>query len=425
MLGKHIENLENAGLLLRIKKEVSAEYEIPAIIRTVQDKALLFENVKGHEMQVVANICANRDMVCLGLGVEKKDLIQTLTRGLEKPSKFETKPHSYKELPVDMSKLPILTYYKEDGGPYIASAIFFANDNDYGNNASFHRMMITGKDTFTARIIPRHFSEFLDRGLKEFAICIGNPVQVLIGSAMSPSLGTSELQISNALKDTRFVEVEGHVVPESDLVLIAEPTGRRVDEGPFLDLTETFDIVRKEREFRIKKIYAREGAVFHALLPGGLEHKTLMGMPKEPTIFSEVSKVCKCRDVLINPGGCSWLHGTVRILKKAEDDGRKAIDAAFKGHKSMKHVVIVDDDIDINLPEEVEWAVATRVQADKDVVIMTGQKGSSLDPSADPKTRVTTKVGIDATIPAGRDTEGFTKPDLPMKIDMKDYTGGD
>ena len=100
---------------------------------------------------------------------------------------------------------------------------------------------------------------------------------------------------------------------------------------------------------------------------------------------------------MITPGGCSWLHGVLQIEKNSPDDGKKAIDAAFKGHKSMKHVVVVDEDIDIHKPSDVEWAIATRFQAEKDIVIKK-EKGSSLDPSAD-SDMTTSKVGVDATVP--------------------------
>jgi 2,5-furandicarboxylate decarboxylase 1 len=105
-----------------------------------------------------------------------------------------------------------------------------------------------------------------------------------------------------------------------------------------------------------------------------------MGMPKEPTIYNEVNKVCQCKDVYITPGGCSWLHAIVQIKKVNADDGKKAIAAAFEGHKSLKHCVVVDEDINIYDPHEVEWAIATRFQADKNAVILSNQPGSSLGP---------------------------------------------
>jgi len=178
--------------------------------------------------------------------------------------------------------------------------------------------------------------------------------------------------------------------------------------------------VRKQRVARIKRIFVKEDPLYHALLPGGLEHKVLMGMPREPTIFREVSKVCECKDVLITPGGCSWLHAVVSIRKRSPDDGKRAIEAALQGHKSLKHVFVVDDDIDIHNPNEVEWAMATRFQGDRNI-IMRREPGSSLDPSSDLETRMTTKIGFDLTIPWGRDPKDFKKPELPLKLDLKDY----
>ncbi|MDD3493608.1 MAG: UbiD family decarboxylase, partial [Candidatus Thermoplasmatota archaeon] len=161
-------------------------------------------------------------------------------------------------------------------------------------------------------------------------------------------------------------------------------------------------------------------AYFHALLPGGLEHKTLIGMPREPTIYGEVAKVCQVQDVYITPGGCSWLHGAVSIHKKHPDDGRKAIEAAFRGHRSMKHVFVVDEDIDIHDPAQIEWAMATRFQGDRDMIVVR-DKGSSLDPSSDLETRETTKIGFDLTIPADRDPRDFKKVPLPMDLDADEY----
>jgi UbiD family decarboxylase len=135
-----------------------------------------------------------------------------------------------------------------------------------------------------------------------------------------------------------------------------------------------------------------------------------MGMPKEPTIYNEVSKVATCKNVLVTMGGGSWLHGIVQIKKQHPDDGKKAIEAAFNGHNSMKHVVIIDDDVDIYNPLAVEWAIATRFQGDHDLIIKPDQPGSSLDPSGkhEPgKKTLTTKIGADATIPSNIDKSKY------------------
>ncbi|MEM5871552.1 MAG: UbiD family decarboxylase [Candidatus Aenigmatarchaeota archaeon] len=421
-LREFVNVLDKKGLLIKIKKPVSTKYEISTIIKKLKGKPVLFENVKGFSMPVVSNVCSTRDLVCLGLGIEKKDLIKTLINAIDNPKEPEiVKAKDYEEISCDLSKLPILTYYPKDGGPYIASGIVIAKDPEYGINASYHRAMIIDKNKMVLRILERHLHEFMKRGLKEFAFCIGNPTSVLIAAAISAELGKSELAIANALKQTNAIELDGHIVPESEIVMICEFTGELADEGPFLDLTETFDIVRKQPVAKVKKIYAKKNAIFHALLPGDLEHKILMGMPREPTIFREVSKVCDCLDVYITPGGCSWLHGVVKIRKKNEDDGKKAIEAAFKGHASMKHVFIVDEDINIEDPNEIEWAMATRFQGDRDMVIKPKEKGSSLDPSADPNTRETTKIGFDLTKPLVAKGKDFSRPVLPMDIDLENY----
>jgi UbiD family decarboxylase len=150
----------------------------------------------------------------------------------------------------------------------------------------------------------------------------------------------------------------------------------------------------------------RDNPIFHALIPGEAEHKTLMGLPRSPTIKDAVSKVCECIDVHMTEGGCGWLAAVVKIRKKHHDDGIKAIKAALAGHRSMKMVTIVDEDIDIANPVRVEWAMVTRWQPDKDTIILSNQKGSSLDPSRNPD-GTTSKVGFDATISFDADKSGF------------------
>jgi UbiD family decarboxylase len=195
---------------------------------------------------------------------------------------------------------------------------------------------------------------------------------------------------------------------------------RRHAEGPFVDLTGTQDVIRNEPVFSLKAVTHRKEAIWQALLPGSLEHKLLMGMPREPTIFQEVNQVVKCLDVNVNPGGCSWLHAIVQIDKQREDDGWKAIQAAFSGHRSCKHVFVVDQDIDIYNPLDVEWAMATRFQGDRDMVIMPPEPGSSLDPSAEPGTKFTTKIGFDLTAPIDGNRTHFEKVQYP-EVDTRKY----
>jgi len=138
----------------------------------------------------------------------------------------------------------------------------------------------------------------------------------------------------------------------------------------------------------------------------------LMGTPREPLIYEEVDEVTEVADVALTQGGCGWLHAVVSIDKQADEDGEEAIRAAFRGHSSVKHVVVVDDDIDIYASQEVEWAIATRFRADSDAVIESDVEGSSLDPTADPDTRLGCKMGLDATKDR-EDAEKFESAEIP------------
>ena len=232
--------------------------------------------------------------------------------------------------------------------------------------------------------------------------------------------------MANALEKTELVKcktVDLEVPKDCEIVLEGRITKEKTTEGPFLDLTGTIDKIRQQPIIEIKCITHRENPIYQTILAGRNEHKFLMGMPKEPTIFNEVNKVCQCKDVYITPGGCSWLHAVVQINKQNPDDGKKAIAAAFEGHKSLKHCIIVDDDINIYDPHDVEWAIATRFQADKNTVILSNQPGSSLDPSGDlseGKKATTAKAGLDATIPTATTGKGFNKEQY-RKVDLKKF----
>jgi UbiD family decarboxylase len=422
-LREFVDHLDKSGKLVKIKKPVSVKYEIAAIMKELDGKPIIFENVKESKYKVVANICSTRDLVAEGIGIRKDDIIRKVADAIDKPkSPKVVKKAVYKEIECDLSKLPILIHYPKDGGPYLSSSIVVINDKELGFNSSYHRMMVLNKNEVVVRILPRHLEEYIKRGNKKLAICVGGPMQFLVAAGISCELGKSEISISNALKETDLIDLEGFLVPDCEIVMLAEVTDKKAKEGPFVDLTEKYDIVREQTVFKINKIFAKENALYHALLPGGLEHKVLMGMPREPTIFREVNKVCECKNVLITPGGSSWLHAVVQIKKKHADDGKKAIEAAFKGHHSAKHIIIVDEDINIYDMNDVEWAIATRFQGDRDL-ISKKEPGSSLDPSSDKETRMTTKLGIDATVPWEKPKGDFERAVIEFKADAKKHVG--
>lgn len=402
--------------LVRVKKKVSVNREIAEMIRQVKGKPILFEKVilrngEYSTYPVLANVIGRREYLAKYLGIRIQDISRFLLNTIEKRKKPKIiNAEMYEEIKVDLNKLPILFHYPRDGGYYISAAIVIAWDEEYGFNASYHRMMQISNNKVVMRVVPRHLYKFIERGLRKFAICIGNIPQVMIASAISPEIGVSELDIANAIREIRLVDFDGVVGTEAEIVMIGEITGETYKEGPFVDLTGTYDIIREQPVVRIKKIYARKNAFYQAILPGDYEHKLLMGLSREPTILKEILKEgVECKDIYMTLGGASWLHCIIKIKKRHKDDGVKAINAAFRGHSSLKFVVVVDEDINIYDLNDVEWAIATRVQPDRDVYIFPNQIGSSLDPSADQITRKTAKWGIDATIHDSDRKDDFVK----------------
>jgi len=155
-LREFIDVLDEKGLLMRIKREVDVKYEIATIMKMLDGKPLLFENVKGFEMPVLANVCSTRDLIAIGLEVKKNEIITKLTNAIDNPKEPKiTEAKDYVEMDANFSKVPILTYYPLDGGPYIASAIVIANDKELGLNTSYHRMMVISENGIVMRILSR------------------------------------------------------------------------------------------------------------------------------------------------------------------------------------------------------------------------------------------------------------------------------
>ncbi len=428
-----IEQLENDGRLTRIRKEVSTNLEMAGIIEALGEKPVFFEKVKESSIPVVAGLVSSKELVAKALNLNMKQILPKLSNAIENPLPPDVvekgECQEFVERNVDLTKLPIMTYTMKDGGKYIPSATSIVKDPELGRNMCFHRLMLIGKNKFVARIVEERGTDTALKkagGELDIAMCIGNSTAVLLAASTSLPKGVDELGMANALEKTELVKcktIDLEVPRDCEIVLEGRITKEQAPEGPFLDLTGIMDKVRQQQVIEIKCITHREKPIYQTILAGRNEHKTLMGMPKEPTIFNEVNKVCECNDVYITPGGCSWLHAVVQIKKQNPEDGKKAIEAAFEGHRSLKHCVVVDDDVNIYDQNDVEWAIATRFQADKAAVIMPNQRGSSLDPSGDlteGKKARTCKMGLDATIPLKGTGKGFNKENY-RKVDLNKF----
>ncbi len=428
-----LEQLDRTEELTRIGKEVSTEYEMAGIIDALAERPVFFEKVKESSIPVVAGLVSSKELIARALNIKKEQLLHKLSTAIENPLPPEVvergECQEIVEKTVDLTRLPIMRYTEKDGGKYIASAIAVIRDPELGRNTCFHRLMLLDKNRFVARIVEERGTDTALKksgGELDIAMCIGNSTAVLLAAATSLPKGVDEMGMANVLEKIELVRcktIDVEVPRDCEIVLEGRITKETAPEGPFLDLTGIVDKVRQQPVIEVRCITHREKPIYQTILAGRNEHKFLMGMPKEPTIYNEVNKVCECKDVYITPGGCSWLHAVVQIKKRSPDDGKKAIEAAFEGHKSLKHCIVVDNDINIYDQNDVEWAVATRFQADKAAVILPNQRGSSLDPSGDlseGKKARTCKMGLDATIPLKETGKGFVKEGY-RKVDLKEF----
>jgi UbiD family decarboxylase len=328
------------------------------------------------------------------------------------PQEVESAPFDQNVLEVfDLRQSAIPKFYSGDGGRYITAGVVIT-EFEGTRNMSFHRLMVVGERKLTIRVVPRHLHALHKRALAKgqdlkVAIAVGLCPSIMLSAAMNLEFGRDELTVASSLRQICLNEPvyvkrieNGLLVPAfAEFVFEGRLTAENVDEGPFVDITGTLDPVRKQPVVEIDRIYHRDDPIFQVILPGANEHYLMMGMPREPIIHKALkAAVPDAHGVRLTEGGCCWLHGVVSITKQKEGDGKNAILAALGAHPSMKLVTVVDADIDIYNDREVEWAVATRFQGHRDLVVVQNARGSSLDPSAE---ETTTKVGIDATKPVG------------------------
>jgi UbiD family decarboxylase len=188
-----------------------------------------------------------------------------------------------------------------------------------------------------------------------------------------------------------------------------------VTEGPFVDLTSTFDIQREQYPIQLIGMLSQEAYQYQALLPAGSEHILLMGMPQETRIYNFTRNVNPTiKSVNMTLGGKGWLHCVVSFDKYNDGDGKNVLMAIFAANPSIKHAIVVDSDIDVYNMEEVEWALATRFRGDKDLLVIPNVRVSSLDPTADQQWGSGCKVGFDATRSFSKPQSKFAKAEIPI-----------
>ena len=414
-----------ANETLTVRERVGRELEVTRRILAYPTTPVHFLNLDGAE--AAANVWSTRDRVAASLNLAKDALLPKILDAQAHPKDARVVPTAEftkeQTTDVDLRDLPIPKLFPKDAGRYVTAGVWVAEWQGV-RNLSFHRILLLGKDRGACRIVPRHLRHMYNEATRAgdelpVAVCIGLDPWNLLAGGTSVEYGVDESRIASALtesclgKPADVVRIKnGLTVPaEADYVLEGRLINETHDEGPFVDAVRTYDRVRKEPVLVVDRIYRRKDAIFHIIVGGLDEHFMFMGMPREPVIYQAVSRaVPHVKAVRLTEGGCAWLHGVVSIRKQHQGDGKNAIMAAFGAHTSMKQVVIVDEDVDVFDDRDVEWAIATRFQADRGLVVLHDVRGSSIDPSA--RDGFTSKMGIDATRPMGADPTMFDKATL-------------
>ncbi|NTZ19970.1 UbiD family decarboxylase [Paenibacillus sp. JMULE4] len=442
-----IEYLHSKDRLAVVDKKVSLQYEAAAVAKKLDGvKAVYFSHVEDYPIPVVSGICSAREDFAEALETDLNGVIPRFTQAVSSP--LPCKPVDRAEAPVKeniirehidlMKMLPIPVHHEKDSGNYITAGLFIVRDPvTRKQNVSIHRLQVSGKDKLGALLLPRHthhlFKQAEETGRPlECAIVIGvDPVTLLASQASTP-FGVDELEIAGALRGeplevVRCETVDIDVPAYAEIVLEGQILPHvREPEGPFGEFPKYYGPRSDKEVVQITAVTHRNHPMFYTIVPAGYEHLLLGGIPREASLFQTIRQtVPTVRAVHMSAGGTCRYHAVVSIKKRNEGEAKNAIFAAFANSFDIKHVVVVDEDVDIFNMEEVEWAIATRFQADRDLVVVHGAQGSKLDPSTDEGTGA--KMGLDCTIPLQSEPMRYLRVRIPgfEKIELEDYVNSE
>jgi 2,5-furandicarboxylate decarboxylase 1 len=438
-LRNFISLIKKDGDLKIIKSPISTKYEIAGITAKVDGSfAVLFENIKESDFNLVANLVGTRKRFAQAIESNETKIHEKIISAIKKAKKPRIVPSGkfMENKSTNISALPIVTHFEKESGPFITSSIVYVKNPETGKqNSSFHRMMPIDKTHFSIRMVEgRHlhrcFMEAKEHGEDlKIAVTVGVHPAISIAGAYQAEWGYDEIDIANSLLGGKLtlskLPFTGLKVPSgTEIVMEGKILQDKTHPEWMVEMLQTYDHQRKQPIFELENLYFRNNPIFHDILSGFSEHRLLMGMPIESKLNGELKKAFpQTIQVSMTNGGCNWLHAVVQIKKKNESDTKKIIKKTFQSHRSLKQVTVVDEDIDPTNAEAVEYAMATRFQADKDLIILSKVRGSSLDPSSDQKKLQTAKMGIDATKPLSKRPEGFELAKIPNidKIKLDNY----
>jgi len=432
----------------RVAKPISPRYEITALLTQLEKQKrfplLLCENVQGSEAPVVINAQSSRKLMALALECKQENLAARFTERQGKPRapvEVSNAPvHESVKLgdDIDLTKVPLLTHYDVNAAPYITAGIVVAADPETGvRNTSYNRLMMAGKRELRIFMaVGRHLwtlhNKLERRGeALPIAIVVGvHPLFSLGAQAFTPSTDDEYAVIGGMMNEPLRV-VQAKTVPilvPADAEMVIEgkilPDVRR-EEGPFGEFTGHAVSKDDRPVIDVTAITHRKNYLFQDVHAGYTEHKLMGAVPREAALIKAVRQtVPTVKNVCMPVSGNCRFHAYISILKRAPGQAKNAICAAFASDMLLKHVIIVDEDIDVFDEEQVLWAVSNRFQADRGLVVVPNAQGSELDPSAGPG-GVNAKMGLDATKPlTGFAPELRVPEEVMKKIRLEDFLPG-
>ncbi len=437
-----LERLDKAGRLRRIGEAVDPIFELAAVSRLAQmdagyrDQVLLFEQVKGSKLRVVANLFSNRENVAIAMSIPEAELLARGVQALDKP----LAPVTVKSAPCqevveerpDLTALPICQNSEQDGGRYITAGVHITNNPLTGvRNVGIQRNQLHDATTLGIWMAPTHMRRHYDLLEAQgkplpVAIVIGVHPAVLIASQFRLGFDEDELPaagglIGEPIEVVKCVTSDLEVPACAEIVIEGEVLpGERHNEGPFGEYTRQYGIERPLPVVKVSAITHRRDAIYQNVLSArSPEHPMIGALGREPSLYRAVrASVPNLVDVHMPLGSGANPHALISIRKMAEGEAQKAAFAAFAHQDLVKHVIVVDEDIDIRDPAEVDYAMATRMKADRDIFIIPRVRGNPLDPGADEydvgKATVA-KMIIDATKPLNAPAGSYAMAEVPAE----------
>lgn len=425
-----LAHLEATGRLAIMKPGIKLKHELGGIANRLDGKkATLFPAAGDSDVSVISGLLSDRNWMAESLGLDGSVLLEVFQNAVARPIPWaEVKNAPCQQVIRDdgelLSLLPIPTHNEHDSGAYITAGLLIVRSPVTGiQNVAIHRLQVSNGRELGVLLLPRHtlafFSEAEAAGSDlDVAIVIGADPACLLASQAIVPLNMDELEVAGALGGApldvvKCIGNEIRVPANAEIVIEGRiRANTRAPEGPFGEFPQYYGERAERHVIAIDRITHRHDPLFHTIVGGALEHLLLGAIPREATILDTIRRTFPpVKDVHLALGGVGRYHLYVQMRARHRGEAKNVIMACFAAHYDVKHVIVVDEDVDIHDPRSVEWAVATRFQADRDLVIVSGAQGSKLDPSTDDGYGA--KMGMDATVPIGAPEFRFTRIRVP------------